>query len=157
MKLAAALQILASTSKLLPCKNVFLACGFSPLHLQTFLTAHLQGTHPESRVIVATGLYGDLLGNVARIPPGAPAAVVIEWPDLDPRLGFRSLGGWTRSSSEDILSSVSSRLDSLAEQLRKASESSTLTIVLPGTPMAPVSFTPPWMADRLSLGVRKLF
>ena len=155
MRLATALQILAGTNKQLPSRSVFLACGFSPLHLQTYLTAHLQGAHPESRVIVATGLYGDLLGNVARIPPGASAAVVIEWSDLDPRLGFRSLGGWTSSSTEDILGSVSSRLDNLAGQLRKASESSTLTIVLPGTPMAPVSFTPPWMADRLSLGVRR--
>jgi FkbH-like protein len=155
VKLATALQILAGTSKGLPSRNVFLVCGFSPLHLQTFLTAHLQCAHAESRVTVATGLYGDLLGNVARIPPGAPAAVVIEWPDLDPRLGFRNLGGWSWNSIEDILSSVRSRLKSLAEQLRNASRSSTLTIVLPGTPLAPVSFTPPWMADRLSLGVRR--
>jgi FkbH-like protein len=156
VKLATALQILAGTSKELPARDVFLACGFTPLHLQTYLTAHLQLAHPESRVSVATGLYGDLPGNVTRIPPRAPAAIVMEWPDLDPRLGFRSLGGWTGSSGEDILRSVPSRLDSLAEQLRKASQASTLTVVLPCTPMAPVSFTPHWMADRLSLGIRKL-
>lgn len=156
MKLAAALQILAAASKGLPAKNVFLACGFTPLHLQTFLTAHLQCAHPESRVSVATGLYGDLLGNVTRIPVGVPAAIVIEWSDLDPRLGFRSLGGWRVSSSEDILRSVQSRLQALEEQLRKASGSSILTIALPSMPISPVSFTPYWMADSLSLGIRKL-
>lgn len=155
MKLATALHLMTETSKELPTKNVFLACGFTPLHLQTFLTAHLQLSSPESHVVVTTGLYGDLVGNIARIPQGAPAAIVIEWPDLDPRLGFRSLGGWSAGSGEDILNSVRSRLDSLAEKVRKASHTSTLTLVLPRKPMAPAFHTPHWMADRLALGIRR--
>src|SRR5688572_19339253 len=37
---------------------VLLACGFEPLHLGTFLTAHLQQRFPQRPVRLTTGLYG---------------------------------------------------------------------------------------------------
>src|SRR5258707_9592883 len=76
--------------------KVFLACGFTALHLETFLTAALSDRSPSERAEVATGLFGDLAGNIERIQPGDCDALVvlIEWQDLAPRLGIRSLGGW---------------------------------------------------------------
>ena len=65
--------------------RVFLACGFTPLHLQTFLTAHLRKRLPQQRLELKTGLFGDLAGSIE----GFQAlecdilAVVIEWQDLD--------------------------------------------------------------------------
>jgi hypothetical protein len=73
--------------------RVFLACGFTPLHLQTFLAAHLRVLFPDRGVDITTGLYGDLQGNLERLDPmGFDAlAVVVEWSDLDLRLGLRNL------------------------------------------------------------------
>ena len=43
----------------------FLACGCEPLHLATFLQAHLlERQLPGSGVQILTGLYGDLPGNL---------------------------------------------------------------------------------------------
>src|SRR5271155_1405178 len=76
--------------------KVFLACGFTPLHLETFLAAHLRSLSPASRVELRSGLFDDLVGNLERLRPEEhdALALVIEWPDLDPRLGLRTLGGW---------------------------------------------------------------
>ena len=74
--------------------SVLLACGFTPLHLRTYLHAHLQTLTKDRTVEVSSGLYGDLLGtlNSADISRVHAAAIVIEWADLDPRLGIRQLG-----------------------------------------------------------------
>src|SRR5438105_12633516 len=76
--------------------RVFLACGFTPLHLQTFLAAHLRNLYPACRVELNSGLFGDLIGNLERLRPEEhdALAVVIEWTDLDSRLGMRTFGGW---------------------------------------------------------------
>ncbi len=63
-----------------------LLCGFTPLHLQTFLTAQLLQRYERGPVDVSIGLFGDLSGNLDRAierqtcddAPNA-AAVVIEW------------------------------------------------------------------------------
>ena len=46
---------------------VTLACGFTPLHLQTFLAAHLQKVLPDRKVTVTSGLYGNLVGTLEAI------------------------------------------------------------------------------------------
>jgi hypothetical protein len=68
--------------------RVFLACGFTPLHLQIFLGAHLREFFPEARIEIKTGLYGDLVGSLERLhASGLDALVaVVEWSDLDSRL-----------------------------------------------------------------------
>jgi hypothetical protein len=81
--------------------EIFLTCGFQPLHLATFLKAYFSERFPGERAEVLTGLYGDLEGALLKaVSSGATAAaVVIEWSDLDPRLGLRSAGGWGLSVS----------------------------------------------------------
>ena len=75
---------------------VHLACGFTPLHLETFLHAALVQSAPDRAIAVQTGLFGDLCGNLERLQPGAVDVCVaqLEWSDLDSRLGLRSLGSW---------------------------------------------------------------
>ena len=74
-------------------RPVALVCGFSPLHLETFLAAHLKERFPESSIQIRVGVFGDLTGNLERLASSeAPSAVVLEWQDLDPRLGARSAG-----------------------------------------------------------------
>src|ERR1700676_4621798 len=87
-------------------------CCFTPLHLQTFLHTSLLNSISDRQIVMKTGLYGDFAGNLNRIDSEKPDAgiVVMEWSDLDPRLGLRNLGNWTPSSLNDILSGVHSRL-----------------------------------------------
>ena len=84
MRLIEALEVLGRPVAELPRLNIFLACGFTPLHLQTFLAAQLQLAIPEKRVEIKTGLFGDLVGNLERLEPSGidGLAVVIEWADI---------------------------------------------------------------------------
>src|SRR5580692_9983057 len=96
--------------------SVVLACGFTPLHLRTFLEAHLQVALPDRPVeVVAAGLYGDLAGTVEAAGQSKAQAIAaaIEWPDLDPRLGYRATGGWSLLDLPDIAATVQQSLDRL--------------------------------------------
>ena len=115
MKLSEALQINGAPASAEPAERVYLACGFTPLHLQTFLTAHVRQRLDRRAVQLEVGLFGDLAGNVeraARRDPG-PAAVILEWGDIDARLGLRASGGWATSQFSDILASASAQLKRL--------------------------------------------
>ena len=98
MKLIEALNILKS-----PCGagmapwNVALVCGFTPAHLETFLAAHLRLLAVERRPLISSGFTGIVWATWSGsfVSPPDAAAMVLEWPDLDPRLGLRHLGGWT--------------------------------------------------------------
>jgi len=125
--------------------RVFLACGFTPLHLQTFLLAHLRQIFPESRIEIKTGLYGDLAATLERQDPAASDVLVvpIEWPDLDSRLGIRILGGWQVSDLPEILASVDRQLSRLQRALKSSAQSVPVVISLPTLPLPPLFYTPP--------------
>lgn len=84
-----------------PCFRAALVCGFTPLHFDTFLRAHLTSRLSGKRVQLDTGLFGDLRGNLERLTKGPAEAliVVIEWPDL-----VRTLGGWRTTDLPDTVS-----------------------------------------------------
>ena len=69
-----------------PGLKIFLACGFTPLHLQTFLAAQLRKLIPQQNIEIKTGIFGDLVGNIERLSPSDfnSLIVIIEWGDLDP-------------------------------------------------------------------------
>jgi hypothetical protein len=96
MKVSEDLKIIQAAPKEAVQFQVILAYGFTPLHLQIFLNAHLQIALPERRVILSTGLYDNLSGTVERAAqrPAQCVAVIIEWAHLDPWLGFRGSGLW---------------------------------------------------------------
>lgn len=141
LKLADALRIVQAAPRAGEAPfQVFLACGFTPLHLETFLTAHLRRRLDGRRVETITGLYGDLPGSLARMAEGSAAAavVVLEWPDLDPRLGLRQPGGWGPRSLEDVLDGVRRRIEALEAALRGAAARAPLALALPSLPLPPV-------------------
>src|SRR5260370_27010752 len=84
-------------------RRVHLACGFTPLHLETFVKAHARLRFPGDALDVVTGLFGDLEGTLRRAAgePAEGAVVVIEWSDLDERLGLRASAGWSREVLAD--------------------------------------------------------
>ena len=137
--------------------TVPLVCGFSPLHLRTFMAAHLQLLFPERRVDIQTGFYGDFLGNLQRLETASvdTAAVVLEWSDLDPRLGIRRLGGWGPGDLGDILDNVrqqTARIWQLAEQVSGVAP---LVICPPTLPLPPVSLTSGWQSSAFDLDLRE--
>jgi FkbH-like protein len=78
---------------------LFLACSFSPLHLETFTAAYLAQALPARSIVVSHGIFGDLAHNVQMAVDQRAQSVLValEWFDFDPRLSIRSLGGWAES------------------------------------------------------------
>ena len=127
-------------------RGMFLACGFEPLHLRTFLAGHFALKFADETADVRSGLYGDLEGSLtAAVNSGSDAAaVVIEWSDLDSRLGLRSTGGWQMSVQQDILASCSVRLKQLLEKLEALSSKMPLVLVAPTLPIPLLGHSAGW-------------
>ena len=151
MKLAEALKTIQAAPPDAPPLEVALLCGFTPLHLQTFLEAQLCKLFPGHSPRVQVGLFGDLMGNLRRVADVAVAVVVIEWADLDPRLGLRRLGGWEPSQLPDILDEVSRSCELLEHRIREAAGNVPLVLCLPTLPLPPISFTPLARASEFSI------
>lgn len=123
MKLIDALQIIGAAREQPDARRFVLATGFTPLHLGTFLTAALQQRLPAARVELEVGQFGDLPGNVRRAATNgatsgtAGLALVIEWQDLDPRLGLRQNGGWGPAVLADVLDTARTTLARLAVEV----------------------------------------
>jgi len=134
----------------------FLACGFTPLHLQTFLAAQLQLLLPQRRIELQTGLYGDLLGNISSLIKGTAeaAAVVIEWQDLDPRLGIRRLGGWGPAKLPEILENLRAQTERIRQAIEATTAKVSLAISLPTLPLPPLSSPPGWRASAFEFALR---
>ena len=134
-----------------------LACGFTPLHLETFLAAHLQLTLAKRRVEVKTGLYGDLTGTLERLVETDvdAIAVAIEWPDLDPRLGYRTLGGWGPDQEVDIVKHAHATLARMRAAVEGAPASIPMAISLPTLPLPPAFHTAGWQASAAALEIQQ--
>jgi len=158
MKLAEALKIVQADANDGAEKfSVYLACGILPLHLATFLTAHLKLRLPQRAINVETGLYGDLRGNLAQLQnsSGHADAVVIEWSDLDPRLGLRRLGGWGPDVLPDIQASVERTANDLLDLLARARQTKPLAICLPTLPLPPISYQQVEQFGRCNLALER--
>jgi FkbH-like protein len=121
----------------------YLVCGFEAVHLKTLLHAYLLDRLPTAAAEVETGIYGDLVGNIAASAqsPATAAAVVLEWSDIDPRLGLRSSGGWSEQVKPDILSSARQRYSQMAAELRKLAGRMPVAVAPPGLPLLPIGNT----------------
>ena len=153
VKLTEALQILRQVRQDAAPFPVLLACGSTSLHLQTFLGAFLQQRAPGRRAAISTGLYGDLTGTAGLLKTGEyeAAAIAVEWPDLDPRLGFRQLGGWRPADVSDIVRSAGTRLAWLQDHLESAPKSIRIAVSLPSLPLPPLFYTPLWRSDPFEI------
>lgn len=159
MKLSEALKI-AQTAAPVGAEKliVFLACGFTPLHLSTFLKAHLCERLPKHNVEIQIGIYGDLIGNLERLLKSSTAAagvLIIEWADLDPRLGLRGLGGWSPNLLPDIQENVQSAVNRIVQLLRNAPPANLPAISLPTLPLPPVSYLPTSQAGLSELLLKR--
>lgn len=137
--------------------RVRLACGFTPLHLTTFLGAHLQRRLSGRAAAVEVGLFGDLLGTVRGLAADRPdaAAIVVEWSDLDPRLGVRRLGGHRPADLPDVVAGARARLGALEDALRELDGRVPIAIAMPSLPLPPIAPTAPWQASSFELELRE--
>ena len=158
MRISEALQVIRKGPPDAPPFTGLLACGCAPLHLKTFLHAHLQQRLPQRRVSVAEGLYGDLAGTLERAAsqPLHGAAVVIEWADLDARLGYRSAGQWGRSAIEDILRNAGAMLERIGAALENLDRGVRVALALPGLPLPPMFATHGRQAAGAELELERL-
>jgi len=141
-----------------PCFRGGLACGFTPLHFETFLRAHLRKRLPGKQVRLDTGLFGDLRGNLERLykAPTEAQVVIIEWQDLDSRLGIRTLGGWRITDLSDIVNSTAQMLGLLQASIIHASGFAPLCVSTPTLPLPPLFTTSPQQASTYELQIRGL-
>ena len=157
MKLAEALSIANNASADNPEFVVLLACGFTPLHLQNYLTAHLQKAMENRKVCVNTGLYDDLPGTLETFERSAAqaCALVLEWPDLDGRLGYRKLGGWGQRVVESILQSVQATLGRIEAAIQAMPSWTKVVVLLPSLPLPPGFHTSGWQASQTELALEQ--
>ena len=146
MTLGEALGLLQQRKETNRRRKIFLVCGFQPLHLGTFLQGHFALRFPEEAADIQTGLYGDLEGTLraAAESDAEAAAVVIEWTDLDPRLGLRSAGGWSLSVQADILESCRERFARLLKGLEAVAAKIPVALVPPTLPLSLLGHTAGW-------------
>jgi FkbH-like protein len=158
VKLSEALSVIQKAPAAARPFPVLLACGFTPLHLENYLAAHLQGVLPDRKVRIATGLYDDLAGTLEQFDPAGAeaAAVVIEWSDLDPRLGYRKLGGWGQRVAANILETTEATLARLEAAILRIPVSVKVALVLPSLPLTPAFHTSGWQASGAEIELRGL-
>lgn len=136
--------------------RLFLGCGFTALHLGTFLHARTAAAFPDRNVVLETGLYGDLAGNIdrARSLDIDAAAVVIEWPDIDQRLGIRQLGGWSPEATKDIVESAGHSLARLEAGMAALAAKVPVAVCPPTLPLPPFSHEPGWQTGPAEMQLR---
>ena len=141
MNLIEALNIVkAQVAKDAPEMGIFLACGFTPLHMQTYLHSFLRQRFPNHRIRFENGVYGDLAGNLRRALEGRYDCVValIEWSDIDLRLGIRSLGTWRADHLSDVLQSAEQQVERLKQSIAELDVKCPCVVALPTLPLPPL-------------------
>jgi FkbH-like protein len=157
MKLVEALDILKGVKQ----RNAeaftcFLATGLNLLHINTFLAAELSLLFTEQKIEIEHGLYGDFLGNLYRLAKAdADSGIVLmEWSDLDPRLGIRSAAAWSPSVCTDILSTVRARALQVQQTIEQTCQRMPVVLCMPTLPLPPISFAPGWQAGSFEVDLR---
>src|SRR5262249_51985132 len=112
---------------------------------------------PTRRVLVPTGLYDDMAGSLALFKSLAPdmAAIALEWPDLDRRLGFRHLGGWGPKELSDIVRNVEATLHSVRQFLEPVPADVSIAVSLPTLDLPPVFHTASWQLSDAEVRLRQ--
>jgi FkbH-like protein len=159
VKLLEALELLQCPVKdRAPELKLYLACGFTPLHLKTFLAANLRALSPDSRVQIEAGFFGDLIGNLERLHASGISVLVvaIEWSDLDPRLGIRTLGGWRPADMPGIVDSAGQQTARLQLKLSEISRQVSTIVCLPTLPLPPMFSTGPEQASSSEMHLHSM-
>lgn len=148
-----ALKVLRLVPKEQQSFQASLACGFTPLHLQLFLNAHLQERLPARNVVLTTGIYGSLAATLEEAErfEGQAVACACEWADLDPRLGYREGGAWSLDAIQDIITRSRHMLDRIRTAISRIPAGVVVAVSLPTLPLPPLFHTSGWEAGEEEL------
>lgn len=147
MTLGQALALSNRSGKSSSRHKALLACGFQALHLATFLKAHFAVRFPLQGLDIETGVYNDLHGTLVSAAAGSDAQetiIVIEWADLDPRLGIRGAGAYGPSAHRDMLATCEERLSRLLTALQALAARMPVAVAGPTVPPVPFGQTGGW-------------
>ena len=138
--------------------RVLLASGFTPLHLKTLVQAHLQQMLPNRSVEIDIGLFGNLTETIHGVlnQNSHSLVVVIEWSDLDPRLGYREAQAWGHKVSGSIVGTCRNALDRLAASLEAIPAAIKVAISTPTLRLVPAFGVPAWGAGAHELALEEL-
>ncbi|HEX3684898.1 MAG TPA: HAD-IIIC family phosphatase [Bryobacteraceae bacterium] len=140
-------------------KKLHLVCGFTPLHLETFVKARAKLRFPAAELTIGAGLFGDLEGNIKRASEeraAEGAVVILEWSDVDERLGLRASAGWSAATLADIEQQAAEKLPRLEAALSELAKVTPVALVAPTLPLPPLSHLPPFQAGAFDLELRSL-
>lgn len=152
MKLVDALRI-ANAPQAGPPFNVLFACGFTPLYLEVALKAHFRLRLPDRSIILRTGAYGDIAGTLGKNYGHLDAVVAgIEWSDLDPRIGWRTMG----QIAQEAISDARMRLSLIAQAIDAVAAQTPTAVALPILPVPPVFHTHSRELNRIEASLREL-
>jgi FkbH-like protein len=157
MRLSEALRINEqAVSGANPSRKIHLVCGFTPLHLETFVKANVRLHFSGEGVEVVSGLFGDLEGNLRKASNATAdgALVVVEWSDLDERLGLRASAGWQSEILADVLQQVPEKLRRLEAGLADLAKSMPIAVLAPTLSIPPLTHLPPAQASGFELQLR---
>ena len=138
-------------------RKLFLVCGFEPLHLGTFVEGHLALRFPDEGADIRHGLYGDLEGTVqnATASDAEGAVVVIEWSDLDARLGLRSARRIGSFRSRGHRRYLPHTILPASRWTGSSRRQDAVALVPPTLPFSLVGYTAGWQASETELELRK--
>lgn len=139
-----------------PPRSIHLVCGFTPLHLETFVRANARLHFPQDEVNTTTGLFGDFEGNLRKASRQVAegSVVVMEWSDLDDRLGLRASAGWSSDILADVLQQVPEKLLRLEASLCELGQRMPVAVVATTLPIPPLTHFPPSQAGPFELQLR---
>lgn len=140
-----------------PRRKIRLLCGFTPSYVEVFVKA-CAADRLAAAIEIETGLFGDLLNSIeqASAKASCESAVVVEWADIDPRLGFRHSGGWGREVQQDISAGAVLAFGRLLDSVRKLAASGPVALAGPTLPLPPLSHTADSQVSAFELDLRKL-
>ncbi len=137
--------------------RLHLAAGITPNHLMTFVVAHAARRCPNRRVACSAGEYGDLVEAIAadEAEHAHAVLVVMEWSDLDPRLGLRRFATGTAGIGTDILETVTARLGMIAAAVMRRAADMPIVLSLPTLRLPPVFLTSSCQTGLLEIGLQR--
>lgn len=133
--------------------SLALACGFTPLHLRTFLEAHIQQWMEGRRVDIETGTFGNVLGTIEQPLSDSVQglAIALEWPDFDTRFSYREAGIWGTELERDLEPCIRRKLNRLETAITHAAERVRVALSLPTLPLPPAFHPPCWRASHAEM------
>lgn len=127
-----------------------IVCGFTSLQLHQFLSARLHQRFSCRKVQLAEIPYGDVIQGLRAVPRSTEATfLLLEWQDLDPRLGLRQ-ADWNSKNQGDIEKTVRLRLRQLGESIEDVASHTPVVISFPVLDLPPSLQGAPGSLDPFS-------